>query len=45
MYQWMAAYKDGLGTQEAQLKVKQFSSRKFKSHRRVPESLVRIFDV
>ena len=44
MYRWMDAYRDGLSAKDAQLKVKQFSSRKYTSHRRVPESLARAFD-
>ncbi|KAJ7575738.1 hypothetical protein C8J56DRAFT_801145 [Mycena floridula] len=32
MYRWMDAYRGGLGTQEAQIQVKKFSSTKYKSH-------------
>jgi len=39
MHRWMDAYREGLGTREAQLKVKAFSSTKYKSHRRVCESV------
>ena len=44
MYRWMDAYRDGLSACDAQFKVKAFSSRKYMSHRRVPESLARQFD-
>lgn len=39
MWRWLDAYEDGLAAREAQLHVQKFSSRKYKSHRRVPESL------
>ncbi|TFK46710.1 hypothetical protein OE88DRAFT_1638088, partial [Heliocybe sulcata] len=42
---WMEAYRDGLGAKDAQLRVRQFSSRHYTSHRRVPETLARQFDV
>ncbi|KAF8950398.1 hypothetical protein BDZ97DRAFT_1688047, partial [Flammula alnicola] len=44
MVRWMDSYRDGLSAKEAQFKVKQFSSKKYTSHRRVPESLARAFD-
>ncbi|KAF9456738.1 hypothetical protein BDZ94DRAFT_1177032, partial [Collybia nuda] len=44
MIRWMEAYRGGLGAQDAQLKVKEFSSRQYTSHRRVPETLARQFD-
>lgn len=44
IYRWMAAYRGCLATQDAQLKVRQFSSKKYESHRHVPETLARIFD-
>jgi hypothetical protein len=44
MQRWMKAYRDGLGTSDAQLQVKQFSSRKYQSHRRVPETIAQAFD-
>jgi len=44
MYRWMDAYRGGLSACDAQFKVKAFSSRKYTSHRRVPESLARQFD-
>jgi hypothetical protein len=44
MYRWMEAYRSGLGTSAAQLQVKRFGSAKFKSHRRVPETIARAFD-
>lgn len=34
---WMDAYRSGLSTKDAQVQVKQFSSTKYKSHRRVPD--------
>ncbi|THU76476.1 hypothetical protein K435DRAFT_627174, partial [Dendrothele bispora CBS 962.96] len=36
---WISAYRDGLAAKDAQLRVRQFSSRKYKSHCRVPETL------
>ena len=44
MYRWMDAYRTGLSARDAQFKVKQFSSKKYTSHRRVPESLAKQFD-
>jgi adenylate kinase family enzyme len=44
MFRWMDAYRDNLSAKDAQLKVKLFSSRQYTSHRRVPESLARVFD-
>lgn len=44
MHRWMTAYRSGLSTIDAQLRVKQYSSTKYKSHRRVPETLARTFD-
>jgi hypothetical protein len=44
MFRWMEAYRSGLGAREAQLQVKQFSSRLYKSHRRVPETVARQLD-
>jgi len=38
MYRWMDTYQGGLSARDAQFKVKAFSSRKYTSHRRVPES-------
>lgn len=34
-YRWMEAYRAGLGTSDAQIEVKRFSSTTYKSHRRV----------
>ena len=39
MHQWMDAYREDLGTQEAQLHVKQFSSTRYKSHHRIPKTV------
>jgi hypothetical protein len=44
MIRWMEAYKQGLGTQDAQMKVKQFSSAIYKSHRRILETVAQAFD-
>ena len=44
MHRWMNAYREGLDTCQAQLKVKTFSSTKYKSHRRVPETVAATFD-
>ena len=39
MWRWLEAYDDGLAAREAQLRVQEFSSRKYKSHRRVQEGM------
>jgi transposase len=44
MYRWMEAYRSGHGTVAAQLQVRNFSSAKYKSHRRIPETVARAFD-
>ena len=44
MYWWMEAYRAGLGTNAAQLQVKKFSSHKYKSHRRIPETVACALD-
>ena len=44
MYRWMEAYRSGLGTADAQAHVKEFSSTKYKSHRRIPEAVAHAFD-
>jgi hypothetical protein len=44
MIRWMEAYRSGLGAKDAQAQVTKFSSRMYKSHRRVGETLARQFD-
>jgi hypothetical protein len=44
IYRWMEAYRSGLSTTDAQIQVKNYSSKKYKSHRRVPETVARAFD-
>lgn len=44
MYRWVAAYQEGLGAKDAQVKVQAYSSRRYKSHRQVPEGLASQFD-
>ncbi|KAF8168736.1 hypothetical protein BJ912DRAFT_913240 [Pholiota molesta] len=44
MIRWMEAYRSGLDAKDAQFEVQKFSSRRYKSHRRVPETLARQFD-
>jgi hypothetical protein len=44
MIRWMEAYRLGLEAKEAQTQVKAFSSKKYASHRRVPETVARLFD-
>jgi hypothetical protein len=44
MYRWMEAYRSGHGTVAAQLQVRNFSSAKYKSHRRIPETVTQAFD-
>jgi hypothetical protein len=39
MYHWMDAYIAGLGTNKAQKQVKQFSSKRYKSHRHLPKTV------
>ena len=39
MKQWMEAYRTGLGARDAQFQVQAFSLRKYKSHRRITESV------
>ncbi|KAI0354346.1 hypothetical protein OH77DRAFT_1549785 [Trametes cingulata] len=41
---WMEAYESGLSSKDAQFQVKAFSSRKYKSHRRIPETVARMLD-
>jgi hypothetical protein len=41
---WLDAYGSGKGTKEAQLHVKQFSSCKYTSHRRIPQSIATLMD-
>ena len=44
MRRWMKAYESGLGAKEAQMQVKKFSSRHYKSHRRVSERVAAALD-
>jgi hypothetical protein len=44
LFHWMEAYRAGLGSVQAQLQVKTFSSRKYKSHRHIPENIATLFD-
>ncbi|KAJ7127915.1 hypothetical protein C8R44DRAFT_911203 [Mycena epipterygia] len=44
MYRWMDAYRAGMGTQDAQLHVRKFGSREYKSHRRIPNRVAEAFD-
>ena len=39
MKRWMEAYRTGLGARDAQFRVQKFSSRKYKSHRRVTDKV------
>ncbi|KAI0669706.1 hypothetical protein C8Q78DRAFT_977503 [Trametes maxima] len=41
---WMEAYRSGLDSRDAQEQVKAFSSRRYKSHCRIPETLARTLD-
>ena len=43
-HRWMNAYRAGLDTKAAQVQVWEFSSKKYKSHRRVPEAVASSFD-
>jgi len=40
----MDAYRDGLNAKDAQLHVQAFSSKKYTSHRHVPEQVAAAFD-
>lgn len=44
MVRWMQAYREGKDAKEAQFQVRAFSSRQYKSHRRIPETVARRFD-
>ena len=44
MIRWMEAYTEDLTAKDTQFKVQAFSSRRYKSHRRVPETVARSFD-
>ena len=44
-WRWIEAYKSERTAKEAQLQVQQFSSKKYKSHHRVPETVACLFDV
>jgi len=43
-HMWIEAYWSGLETKEAQLQVREFSSKKYKSDRRVPQTVASLFD-
>ena len=44
LFHWVDMYQAGLGSVEAQFKVKQFSSKQYKSHRHIPENIATLFD-
>ncbi|KAI5990947.1 hypothetical protein EDD15DRAFT_2169699 [Pisolithus albus] len=44
MKRWMEAYRTGLGAQDAQFRVQEFSSRKYKSHRRVTDTVAQVVE-
>lgn len=44
MMRWTEAYRDGLSVKNAQLRVQAFSSKKYTSHRRIPEQVAASFD-
>ncbi|TBU34202.1 hypothetical protein BD311DRAFT_650683, partial [Dichomitus squalens] len=44
-WRFIDAYTEGLGACEAQKKIKEFSSCRYRSHRRVPEQLVQAMDI
>lgn len=44
LFRWVEAYRSGLGSVQAQLQVKQYSSRTFTSHRRVSNTVASAFD-
>lgn len=44
VHRWIKAYRDGLDDSEAQKRVKEFSSAKYRSHRRIPERTAALMD-
>ncbi|EIW76870.1 hypothetical protein CONPUDRAFT_63241 [Coniophora puteana RWD-64-598 SS2] len=44
MWRWIEAYSDGLSVKAAQSKVKEFSSKRYTSHRRIPDTLASALD-
>ncbi|OBZ73966.1 hypothetical protein A0H81_06580 [Grifola frondosa] len=44
MKRWMDAYRDRLSVKDAQLRVREFGTKRYKSHRRIPETLARQLD-
>jgi len=44
MHQWMNAYRARLDTKAAQIQVREFSSKRYKSHRRVPKAVAQSLD-
>ncbi|KAF8130405.1 hypothetical protein K438DRAFT_1469987, partial [Mycena galopus ATCC 62051] len=44
MCRWMDAYWAGMATQDAQLHIRKFVSKQYKSHRRVPEGVAQHYD-
>ena len=44
IFRWIEAYRSGLGTREAQVQVRKFSSTMYKSHRCIPEGVASAFD-
>ncbi len=44
MMRWMDAYRADLNAKDAQLRVQAFSSKKYTSHRRVPDRVAAAFD-
>lgn len=44
MIRWMDAYRSGMETQDAQLHVRNFGSKEYKSHRRIPERVAQAYD-
>ncbi|KZT03874.1 uncharacterized protein LAESUDRAFT_738041 [Laetiporus sulphureus 93-53] len=45
MFRWLNAYRTGLDAKDAQFQVRAFSSTKYKSHQRVPETVAHQLDV
>jgi len=44
MIRWTEAYRDGLAVKDAQMRVQAFSSKKYTSHRRIPDRVAAAFD-
>ncbi|KAM6496658.1 hypothetical protein JOM56_007131 [Amanita muscaria] len=44
VFRWIQAYSTGLSAKDAQFEVKRFSSKRYTSHRRIPEGVAQLMD-